>query len=259
MQLNYHRVGSGPSLVLIHGIGLSWKSFSTVLDLLALERDVIAIDLPGFGGSPPPPAGTPAGAPSLARLTAEFLDDLGVDRPHVAGNSLGGWVALELAKAGRVASASGLSPAGFHNRAEALYERSTLWASVRLARVAAPWAERLFKPPFVRKLGAWQQVTSLLTLEQAVEMFRGAAAAAWFDETLPAIARDHFTGGEQIEVPVTIAWGDHDRVLFPRQAWRAARAIPLARVVALPGCGHLPMYDNPELVARVLLDASSST
>jgi pimeloyl-ACP methyl ester carboxylesterase len=258
MQLNYHRAGSGPTLVLIHGIGHSWKGFSPVLDLLAAERDVIAIDLPGFGNSPPPPAGTPAGVHSLAQLVGEFLDEIGIERPHVAGNSLGGWVALELAKAGRAASATGLSPAGFHNRAEAVYQRRSLWAGVRLARLMAPWADRVMKPRAVRRLAAGQYVATEVTREQAVEIFRGAAAASWFDQTLTAITHEKFTGGEQIEVPVTIAWGDRDRLLLPRQAWRAARAIPMARVMALPGCGHLPMYDNPELVARVLLAASSS-
>jgi pimeloyl-ACP methyl ester carboxylesterase len=259
MQLNYHRVGSGSPLVLIHGIGHSWKGFSPVLDLLAPERDVIAIDLPGFGNSPPPPAGTPAGVHSLAQLVGEFLDELGIERPHVAGNSLGGWVALELAKAGRAASATGLSPAGFHNRAEAVFQRRSLWAGVRLARLMAPWADRVMEPRAVRRLATGQYVATELTREQAVEIFRGAAAAAWFDQTLNAVTRDAFTGGGQIDVPVTIAWGDHDRLLRPRQAWRAARAIPIARIVALAGCGHLPMYDNPELVARVLLEGSSST
>jgi pimeloyl-ACP methyl ester carboxylesterase len=256
MQLNYHRVGSGPPLVLIHGIGHSWKGFSPVLELLAPERDVIAIDLPGFGGSPPPPAGTPAGVHSLTQLVGEFLASLGLERPHVAGNSLGGWVALELAKAGRAASVTGLSPAGFHNRAEAQFERGSLWATARVARLTAPWAEQLFSVRLARKLGIAQMVVTEVTHEQAVEMIKGLAAAAWFDQTLKALAAGKFTGGEQIDVPVTIAWGDHDRLLLPRQAWRAARAIPVARVLALAGCGHLPMYDNPELVARVLLEGS---
>ena len=82
------------------------------------------------------------------------------------------------------------------------------------------------------------------------------AGAPWFDEMLDAILSDHFTGGEQIGVPVTIAWGEKDRLLLPRQAPRAARAIPSARAVTLRGCGHAPTYDDPRQVARVLLDGS---
>ncbi len=82
-----------------------------MLDRLDPGRDVVALDLPGFGASPPPAPGTPPGIESLTRLVAEFLDELGLERPHVAGNSLGGWLALELAKRDRVASATALSPA----------------------------------------------------------------------------------------------------------------------------------------------------
>src|SRR5947209_4917042 len=98
MQVNYHRTGSGEPLLLIHGIAMRWQYWEPVLPRLATERDVIAIDLPGFGDSPMPAPGTPPGPESLTRLVAGFLHSIGVERPHAAGNSLGGWIALELAK-----------------------------------------------------------------------------------------------------------------------------------------------------------------
>src|SRR5947207_2828093 len=104
MWLNHHRAGEGPALVLIHGIGSRWEVWEPVLATVAAEREVVAIDLPGFAGSEMPPPGTPAGAASLTRLVGEFLDELGLERPHVAGNSLGGRVALELGKSGRARS-----------------------------------------------------------------------------------------------------------------------------------------------------------
>ena len=91
----------------------------------------------------------------------------------------------------------------------------------------------------------------------AVESVRALAGAPWFDETLRAIRPSQFTGGEQIRVPVTSAWGDKDRLLLPRQSDRAQRAIPGAGIVALAGCGHVPTYDDPDQVARVLLEGSS--
>src|SRR5947208_15643419 len=115
MQLSHHRMGSGDPLVLIHGIGSRWQVWEPVIPRLSQEREVIALDLPGFGASPMPPAGTPAGIESLTRLVAEFLESIGLDKPDVAGNSLGGWISLELAKLGLVRSATGLSPAGFFN------------------------------------------------------------------------------------------------------------------------------------------------
>lgn len=256
MNLNFHRTGSGPPLVLIHGIGHSWHGFEPVLDLLAGDRDVIALDLPGFGASPPPPPGTPPGAPSLARLVSAFLDTLDLERPHVAGNSLGGWVALELAKAGRAASVTGLSPAGFHNSAEAAWQRSTLWLGFNLARSLRRRPELLTANPRRRRIATAQYVAKPLTQAQASDIFTGAAGSTWFVETLKAITREPFTGGEQIDVPVTIAWADHDYVLLPRQAPRAARAIPGARSITLTGCGHLAPYDDPEQVTRVLLEGS---
>src|SRR5512142_3114919 len=151
MQLNHHRAGSGPPLVLIHGIGSAWQVWNPVLERLEAERDVIALDLPGFAASPMPPPGTPPGVPSLTRLVAEFLDGLGLERAHVAGNSLGGWISLELAKQGRVRSATALSPAGFHNEREVIYERFNLWTAVRLARLLAPYADRIAASPAARK------------------------------------------------------------------------------------------------------------
>src|SRR5664279_2136086 len=119
-SLVHDRRGHGDPLVLIHGIGSRWQMWEPVLGGLEPHRDVIALDLPGFGGSPMPPPGTAAGVDSLVRLVAAFVSELGVQRPHVAGNSLGGLIALEMARRGLVRSATALSPAGFASRAENL-------------------------------------------------------------------------------------------------------------------------------------------
>jgi pimeloyl-ACP methyl ester carboxylesterase len=258
VELNHHRVGTGPPLVLIHGIGSRWQMWEPVLRGLCAERDVIALDLPGFGASPMPPPGTPPGVASLTRLVGEFLDELGVQQPHVAGNSLGGRIALELAKQGRVRSATGLSPAGFYNDREASYAQMSLKLTVRSSRLLAPRVDRLTASPLVRTLTFSQVVAKprLLGAADAAASVRALAEAPWFDDTLPAIADERFANGEAIQVPVTIAWGAKDRLLLPRQARRAVRMIPGARLVMLTGCGHVPTYDDPQQVARVLLDGS---
>jgi pimeloyl-ACP methyl ester carboxylesterase len=219
VTLSYHRTGSGPTLVLIHGIGHHWQGWEPVIDLLAGDRDVIAIDLPGFGESPMPSPGTPAGAGSLTDLVSDFLDRLGVERPHVAGNSLGGWISLELAKRGRVASATGLSPAGFHNRLEAVYQLMLFRILIQVTRMIAPSAERILSRPGVRALAFSQLVAHPLQLprHEVIPSVRALANAPWFDETLRAINAERYTGGEAISVPVTIAWGERDRVLLPRR------------------------------------------
>jgi pimeloyl-ACP methyl ester carboxylesterase len=118
--INFERRGAGEPLVLIHGIAHRWQAWEPVLDALAGRHDVIAIDLPGFGKSPRPVGGVPPSVPALATVLRSFLAELGIDRPHLAGNSLGGGLALELAATGIARSATALSPAGFATRAEAL-------------------------------------------------------------------------------------------------------------------------------------------
>jgi|SRR5947209_15506031 len=259
MQLNHHRVGSGPPLVLIHGIGSRWQVWEPVLDRVAAEREVVAIDMPGFGASPPPAPGTPPGPESLTRLIGEFIAEVGLERPHVGGNSLGGRVALELAKLGQARSATVMSPQGFHNRAEGLFQYASLWTSRRTAQLAAPRADRLLASAAGRRIAFAQVVADPERVgpRDAAESVRALADATWYDETLPTICSlPGFTGGEGIEVPVTIAWGDKDHLLLPRQAGRAAREVPRARMITLYGAGHVPTYDDPDRVAAVLLEGS---
>lgn len=259
MQLNHHRTGSGEPLVLVHGIGSRWQMWEPVIGRLAEHHDVIALDLPGFGASPMPPPGTPPGIPSQIALVSEFLTQLGIERPHVAGNSMGGLLALEMAARGLVRSATALSPAGFANGIEMTYGRASLWVSVRLARRIAGHADTLFATALGRKLGLslFLAHPERLTAADAAENTRALAGAPWFDETLPALRAFQFPEDQEIDVPVTVAWGAKDRLLLPRQARRAAAAIPRARVLLLHGCGHVPTWDDPEQVARVILDGTA--
>ena len=230
-----------------------------VIGYLAEHHEVIAVDLPGFGASPMPPPGTPPGIASQVTLVSEFLAQIGVERPHVAGNSMGGLLALEMAARGLVRSATALSPAGFANRPEMTYGRVSLWLSVRLARRTARYSEKLFATAVGRKLGLSLFVArpERLTGAAAAENTRALAGAPWFDETLPALRAFQFSEDRPIEVPVTVAWGAKDRLLLPRQARRAAHAIPRARVLMLNGCGHVPTWDDPEQVARVILEGAA--
>jgi pimeloyl-ACP methyl ester carboxylesterase len=261
LRLEYHRAGAGPILVLIHGIGSHWQVWRPVLAQLTPVREVIALDLPGFGSSAPPPPGTPPGIASLTRLVGEFLDELGLERPHVAGNSLGGWIALELAKRDRVNSATALSPGGFTRRLDAHFMRSSLRLTRRVARRLAPRARGVLRYSLLRELAFGQLVghPRRVPADDAAEATRALAASPWFEETLDAIAVESFEPVGRLSVPVTVAWGGKDYLLPRWQARRAARALPGARILTLPGCGHLAPYDDPELVARVLIEGSMVT
>lgn len=245
--------------MLIHGIGSRWQVWLPVLERLERQREVIALDLPGFGLSSMPPAQTPAGASSLARLLCAFFDAHGLERPHVAGNSLGGWVALELARRGRARSVTVLSPAGFHTQAEGIFLLASLKLARAAARVARPDLARLMASERVRRAALFQLIgrPERMSPFDAAENSRALADALWFDETLDAIVRERFHGGEPLPVPVTVAWGEHDRLLLRRQAVRALHQLPGARLLTLKGCGHVPTYDDPPTVAGVLLDGSA--
>ena len=229
-----------------------------VLPALSVSYDVIALDLPGFGASPMPAPGTPPGTASLTTLVAEFLSEAGFQWPHVAGNSLGGLVALELARRGVARSCTAISPVGFASPLEMVFARRSLWFSARAARLASPRAKLLVGRPGVRRLAFRQFIEhpERLSPAETADSMRALAGAPWFDDTLPTVRAREFSGGSEIPVPVTIAWGERDRLLLPRQARRAATEIPRARMVILRGCGHVPTYDDPGQVARAILETA---
>jgi pimeloyl-ACP methyl ester carboxylesterase len=259
MRLSHQRRGSGPPLVLIHGIGSQWQMWAPVMDRLSAERDVIALDLPGFGESLPLLGEAPS-VPELARCVARFVSELGVERPHVAGNSLGGAVALELGRMGAARSVCALSPAGFADGWEVRYALTSLRLLRGSARLLAPLAGLLARSAGMRRATSWQLVAHPERVPPA-EMAgasRNLGRSRGFRATLRAIRRWSELDARTSVVPTTIAWGEHDRLLlYRRQSARARAALPTARHVTLTGCGHVPTWDDPEQVRRVLLDASA--
>ena len=257
MSLAHVRRGSGPPLVLIHGIGSHWQMWQPVLDRLTREREVVALDLPGFGDSDEYRARPTVEA--LADAVGEFLDGIGVGGAHVAGNSLGGGVALQMARAGTVRSACLVSPAGFINDREGIYARAVLMESRRVAKLAADHAELLCDGPVRRTLAFSHLVARPWRVPPPTPRARCATSARCpgFEITFEAIEDFRWSGPEP-SCPMTVAWGDKDRVLiYSRQSARAQRRLPSARHVTLTGCGHVPTWDDPEQVARVLLEASA--
>ncbi|MFC4013339.1 alpha/beta fold hydrolase [Nonomuraea purpurea] len=255
MELAFERRGAGAPLILIHGIGHHWQGWLPVMDRLAASRTVIAIDLPGFGDSPDLPDGTPYTAESLADAVESFCALLGVREPHVAGNSLGGYIALELASRGVVRTAAALSPVAFWSRSELLYCQSMLRALRGSARAMPPERTAMaVENPVLRALSAGLLVARPSRLEPTALLaaIQALGRASGFEETLESFAG--LMPPVPPKSPITIAWGERDRLLPRRQAVRAARWSG-QRVKLLKGCGHLPMSDDPELVARVILGA----
>ncbi|MBM7442294.1 alpha/beta fold hydrolase [Streptomyces sp. HB132] len=257
-EVAYERTGSGAPLVLLHGIGHHRQAWDPVLRILAAERDVIALDLPGFGASPALPQGLSHDLRTMVPLLGSLFDAIGVERPHVAGNSLGGLLALELGREKLVRSVTAFSPAGFRTRSERRYAFGVLRA-MRGAALSMPM-------PLIEGLSRSSPGRTVLTStiyarpgrrspDAVVSETVALREATGFRQTLEAGLTVAFTD-DVPDLPVSIAWGDKDRLLLRRQGGRAKHVVPGARLVRLPGCGHVPMNDDPAAVARVILDTS---
>jgi pimeloyl-ACP methyl ester carboxylesterase len=262
MMIHHQRAGSGEPLVLLHGIGHRWQAWEPVFDELSAHHDVIAIDLPGFGASPVPSAGMPADMAGTVASIVTALTAWGFERPHVAGYSLGGAISLELAAAGAVSSATVFSPAGFFTSAERRRAMAILRVLRANVRLPAPVMRAALRSDYLRAMCFAPLVAHPRRLdpERALGDALAFRQGRGFGTTARAARNYRFEGSllDGSPVPVTIGWGDLDRIFGVHQAERARAALPAARVVTLPGCGHVPMSDNPELVADLILQTTGA-
>lgn len=257
MALAYTRAGSGPPLVLLHGLGHRRQAWDAVIGRLAPHREVITVDLPGHGESGPLDTTRPV-TEVLATEVLTLLGQLGVDRPHIAGNSLGGRIALEAAGLGQAASVTAISPAGFwRSDLELRYIKGIFKSMEAIGARLEPVAPRLVRTTAGRAV----LVSTIVSRPSRMSAEQALGDLAAFLRARPAMkailaAAPPFTGKVPADVPVTIAWGSRDRLTLPRQALVAKAWLPEARFIRLTGCGHVPMTDDPGMVARVLLDGS---
>jgi pimeloyl-ACP methyl ester carboxylesterase len=259
--VNHHREGTGEPLVLIHGIGHHWQGWRPVIDQLAAEFELIAVDLPGFGKSPPLASGVTPTIPAYADAFAEFLEAEGLEQAHIAGNSMGGAIGLELARRGVGRSVTAISPAGFWTSGERRYVQVMLGAHARSPRRLQALNLSLVATRLGKALlfGIVFAKPALVPTEEARATLRDAWASPAFIPALEAFDEYTFRGGEELaEHTVTVAWGSRDRLLFyGRQAPRARRALPSARHVTLEGLGHTPFFDDPRATAQVIRETAA--
>lgn len=244
---------SGEPLVLLHGLGGSRTVWRPVLDLLAAERDVVALDMPGFGGAPELPAGVEPTAANLGAAIQARCAELGIERPHVAGNSLGAWVALEMGRAGAAASVTALSPAGLWRAPLGPRKGDTRrWAR----RLRPAISAALLVPPLRRRmLRTFVARPERIPVPEGRELVLGWIDAAGYDGANRAMRTHIFDpAGYPEDVPVTIAWGELDHLVGPPKPERRPAN---SRFLILPRVGHTPTWDDPELVAQTLLEGSA--
>jgi pimeloyl-ACP methyl ester carboxylesterase len=253
--LAYERHGVGPPVVLLHGVGESRTGWHPVLPALASRYDVITLDLPGFGASPPLPSNVAPMAAALADAVERALDELGVGRVHAAGYSLGGRVALQLAVRGRLESVIAIAPDGLGTPLERLHQALALAGRRMRANALAPWAADVaatgagrslaFVPDRVRP---W-----LLPAADAHQLLSDMARSPGYFPAVAAGVVDVPTGLHAISCPALIVQGTNDP-LVSAQAPRFLTAVPTARLRWLPGLSHVPISDDPASMARLMLD-----
>jgi pimeloyl-ACP methyl ester carboxylesterase len=259
--INYVRRGEGKPLLLIHGLGSSWRSWQAVLNPLAAERAVVAIDLPGFGKSPP--LAGEVSVRTLANAVAQFLREHDLVGTDAVGSSLGARLVLELARRGGVVGCVvSLGPGGFWAGWERYAYQSSVCFSMRLVRALQFAMPAIAGHEWSRALLLTQLSVQAARLSPALvlEEMRSYASSASFSVML----RDLVSGVPQeglamgsLSKPLVIGWGRLDRLCFPRQATRAQRLFPDAQLHWFERCGHFPHWDAPEETARLILDTTA--
>jgi pimeloyl-ACP methyl ester carboxylesterase len=260
-----YRAGTGEPLVLIHGFTATWRCWLPVLGLLVPRFEVIAPTLHGHDGGPE----SPPGAETLAQATDHFeslLDGLGVGTAHLAGNSLGGALALELAKRGRARSVVAISPGGGweeHDTREVERIIRLFKRTQRSARATVKHHETLLARPGFRKVGMRDIMARghLVPAEEAVLLTRSSIRCAVVQDVFRTM-RDG-TGRvvdlDRVKVPTLIAWGEKDRLLpMDRHASRFRDEIPGVRFRVMRGLGHTPMWDDAGQIAELIAGFASA-
>jgi len=257
--LSCERIGSGEPLMLIHGTGSSSFAWRPVTRYLSSHHELILVDLPGHGDSKLPPPSVTPNAIGYAPLFADLLDELGFESVHCAGFSVGGWLSLELAKLGRARSVTAFGCAGLWKPRSPRESEASLWLTHRSTRLFAPLLPHLLRTAVGRTTFLSQQFGKpwRLTAGEATEAARILGRTKGFDEHLKATNRGgRFTGGQGIDVPVTVAFGSRERLLSERGR-RREELPPHTRWLELPGCGHVPTWDDPALVSETILATTS--
>ncbi len=259
--------GEGPTLLLIHGIGGDWRTWEPVLDGLAQQHRVVAVDLPGHGGST-----KGAGDYSLGALACTLRDIggvLGLERATVVGHSLGGGIAMQFAyqfpeRCERLVlvSSGGLGP-----DVGLILRLATIPGSELFLSLTAPGARSLIN--LAASAGRVLRIRPAPDAEHYARAFAVLAepdSRAAFLGTLRGVvgargqlvdARDRLYLAQHM--PTLIVWGEHDAVLPVDHGHAAQEAMPGSRLEIFEDAGHLPQLHDPVRFIRVVEDFVATT
>ena len=252
------RTGVGAPLLLVHGLGGSSRSWGPLLDELAAQRYVIAVDLPGFGTTPPLPG--EVSIRTLSDALTDFVQINGLTGIDAVGSSMGARLVLELVRRGGVlGGVVSLDPGGFWQGWQRYAFYDSLYVSIRLVRLLRARLPYLTHHPWTRSLllAQFSAHPSGLPPALVLDELENYTTSPSFDELLHNLAFGESQRGDVRDgahQPLIIGWGRHDRVCFPKQAARALQLFPNARLHWFSHSGHFPHWDEPHECARLILN-----
>jgi pimeloyl-ACP methyl ester carboxylesterase len=256
--MHYIQRGTGRKLLLIHGLGGSRQSWSTIFDRLSEHRTVIAVDLPGHGDTPAEAdSGTFIG---LVGSVERYIAEQGLEGVDIVGSSMGARIVLELARRGGVGNVVALDPGGFWRGWERTFFKITIGLSGRLLRAIRPLLPTLSRNAVSRTALLAQLSVRPWALDPQVVAaeLTGLSNTPTFDALVNDLADGPPQNGPAAQTTgrITIGWGRQDRLCLPRQASRAQAAFPSADLHWFESSGHFPAWDMPDETVAVILRAT---
>jgi pimeloyl-ACP methyl ester carboxylesterase len=246
-------------LVLLHGLSMSDSAWRETIPLVAVHHEVFTPNALGHRGGPPVER-RPVTIWDVIDAAERYLDDHVLERPHLAGNSMGGFVALELARRGRARSVSAFSPAGLWSDALRARVMKRVRRAAAMTRITRGIVPLVMKSPPLRRWAmrdlAWHG--DRISAARAVEVANDGLGCSIIDDVFRE-GDEQVVAMDPLPCPITIAWAEKDNLL-PVELYETAvkERLPGATFTILPGVGHMPMLDDPELVARTILAATSA-
>jgi pimeloyl-ACP methyl ester carboxylesterase len=252
--LRYVDYGDGPPILLVHGMGGSWQSWLANIPSLGERHRVIAVDLPGFGGSDPLPSG--AVFAGYADVLEAVLDELGIPSVAVFGHSLGGLVALTLASRSpeRVAGVVLVSGGGAElSRMRLAGIRAAFWVMKQL--LTMPGISRWLGHSRITRVLMWPAVHDWrkVPLELVWAMFPRSISPGFLEAARLGSAGLRSLNPRAVTAPVLLAWGRQDRILPLSIGRQLEAALPAGRLVVLADVGHCAMFEDPDRFNRLAM------
>ncbi|WP_075313995.1 alpha/beta fold hydrolase [Pseudonocardia sp. Ae707_Ps1] len=247
--------------MLLHGATSSWRAWRPVLPALEAHHRVFAPTLAGHLSGTPIATEPARIVPSIVDDAERAMDQVGMADAHLVGNSLGGWIALELARRGRARSVVALSPAGAWRCPRDLARLLLVFRSAA-AFGRHPLTRGLLRSAVFRRLAlrGIARYPERMSAADVDDMLDDLAGCTILPDLLQGARANGAIRSLRTGCPMMLAWGTEDRLLpFARYGRPMAESVPGAVVVRLPGVGHVPMADDPDMVARIVLDFIAGT